>query len=218
MSERHAPESGASESAVPAARTAKAAPRRTSAVVLWGLAILAFLLVAAWILGGVNPSLAPGGVSWHDAAFVEPSADEASSDEQPTWTAWDLDTGAKASVLMRNDRPYPITVAPGPANHIVRVEIAGYDPDGATASVSPDFLTTTPRLHVPAGGYVVVIMQVSDRCFPMEAGSATGNDVAVVEVTTFGITRGLEVQFPGTYMAGTTTGHQAAACSPASRD
>ncbi|WP_430868681.1 hypothetical protein [Demequina aurantiaca] len=218
MTEQTAPGVGSAEQIVTPSGAADRRQARTRAVVLWGVAILVFAVAGAWILGGLNPSLASSGISWQDPAFVEEPADSAFDDEESTFTVWDLDTGAKTSVVVQNDRPYPITVSPGPASPATQVEIAAMDspPSGL---ISPDLLTTSAQLDVPAGGYIVVIMQVTDRCMQMMAGSAAGNDVAIVEVTTFGITRSLEVQFPATYMAGTTSGHGAdPACSPAFSD
>jgi len=123
---------------------------------------------------------------------------------------WDNDSEAWASVLVRNTRPYPVTVSPVSVGNVVEVQVAAYDYPEQGGLISPEYVTPAASLEVPSGGYLVVLLHVSDRCVEMSAGNATGgSDVATVNVTTFGMTKSLDVPFPATYFAGTTTDHVA---------
>lgn len=170
--------------------------------------------VVAWLLVSQNPALNKAGMSWQSASFVEQPQVGAAEGQNATWVVWDQPSGAWASVVVRNARPYPVTVSPGSMGTVADVQIARFDPAAGDDDISANHVTAVPRLRVPAGGYLVVSLRVSDRCIPMTAGGATGVDTATVNVTTLGLTASLDVPLPATYMAGTTTGHTAdASCT-----
>ena len=196
------PSAGASTDAV-------ARRRPLGRIASWTIAGVICAAIAAWLVAGLDPSLDRTGVSWQNPAFVEQPQVGASADEEKTWTVWDDDSLAWASVVLHNPRPYPVTVAPDPVGNAVEVTVAEYDPLVQGGVIRPEDVTAVPTLRVPAGGFVVVLIHVSDRCYSMMAGSATGDDSARVNVTSLGLTRSLDIQFPATYMAGTTTGHAA---------
>ena len=190
--------------------TAKARPSRARPIAVWSVVVVLTALVATWLLAGFNPALSPTGFSWQGPEFVEQKVPGATDDQEKTWTAWDTESGAWASVLVRNTRPYPVTVSPASVGNVVEVQVAAYDYPEAGGLISPEAVTPAASLEVPSGGYVVVLLHVSDRCVEMMAGGATGgSDVATVNVTTLGITHSLDIPFPATYLAGTTTDHMA---------
>jgi len=188
---------------------AKVRSSRALSIVLWGVGVVLTALVAAWLLAGFNPSLTLTGVSWQGPEFVAQTVPGAADGQEDTWTAWDTESGAWASVVLHNPRPYPVTVSPTSAESVVEVHVAAYDAPEQGGLISPEYVTPVPSLEVPSGGFVVVLIHVSDQCVQMAAGSAIGSDVATVNVATLGLTQSVDVPFPATYMAGTTTGHEA---------
>jgi len=211
--QRAAPESGPPHTVLPTSGNApaKARPSRARLIALWCVTIVTCAALAAWLLAGLTPSLTPTGLTWQSPDLVEtPAVAGAGDDDQEkTWTAWDQESGAWASVLLRNTHPYTVTVSPAPVGDVVHVQVAQGDSPEQGGDIRPEDVTPVPHLEVPSGGYVVVLLHVSDRCVPMTAGSATGNNSAQVNVTTLGLTHSLDVPFPATYMAGTTAGHAA---------
>ncbi len=212
--QRPAAETDAPHNALPTSddATARTRPRRALQVALWGTAVVASGALAAWLLAGLNPSLTPTGLSWQGPKFTEQPqvAGAGVNDQGKTWTAWDQESGAWASVLVRNTRPYPVTVSPASAGNVVDVRVARGESPEQGGYIRPEDVTPVAHLKVPSGGYVVVLLHVSDRCVEMSAGSATGgSNSATVNVTSLGLTHSLDVPFPATYLAGTTTGHAA---------
>jgi hypothetical protein len=174
-------------------------------VALWSVAVMVCTLFACWLVAGLNPALASAELSWQSPAFVEdPSSDDA-DEPKDSWVAGGQESGAWASVLVQNKRPYPVTVSPGLIHNTVEVRVAAYDPDAQVVDISPDGVTAVPYLQVPSGGFVVVSMRPNYRCFQLMAGSSVGNDVVPVNVMTFGLTHSLDVPFPAIYMAGPYT-------------
>ena len=184
---------------------------RTSSKTIAKRTVVGVLCAAmvAWLLVSQNPALTSPTMSWQSASFVEQPRVGAAEDQKPTWVVWDQPSGAWASVVVHNARPYPVTVSPGSMGNVAQVQIARFDPAAGDDDISASHVTAVSSLRVPAGGYLVVSLRVSDRCVPMSAGGATGDDSATVNVTTLGLTASLDVPFPATYMAGTTTGHAA---------
>lgn len=181
---------------------------RARLLLLWSAAVVTCVLVAGWLVAGLNPALASAGLSWQSPSFAQDPEDAGWGDEPENWVAWDQESEAWASVLLQNTRPYPVTVAPADTGNVTEVQISAFDPDTPGVDILPDPLTSVPQLEVPSGGYVVVSLHVSDKCVSLAAGTSVGDDSAVVKVTTFGLTRGLEVPFGVNYWAGTTTDHE----------
>lgn len=199
------------DTAPPASDATGARERRGRArrIASWSAVALIGVTFIAWLVLGKNPALSTPDTSWQSEDFVEQPIDSGVAEQKPTWVVWDQPEGAWASVVVQNTRPYPVTVSPSPATSIVEVQVAAIDPVKQGGLISPQHVTAVPHLRVPAGGYLVVLMHVSEGCETMDAGSAAGTNVATVNVSTFGITQSVDVPFPGTYMAGTTTGHAA---------
>lgn len=188
--------------------TPQAKHPRGRVIAAWMAVVVLAALAATWVVAGFNPSLEPVGVSWQSPAFVE-HTDASTSDGEATWVAWDDDDEAWASVVVRNPRPYPVTLSGMSTTDPAEVQVAAFDVEERGYFIGPQDVSPVPELRLRSGGSAVVLLHVSDRCVPMMAGGATGVDVATVKVTSLGITRTLEVPFPATYMAGTTTGHDA---------
>ena len=108
---------------------------------------------------------------------------------------------------MKNDRPYPVTLAPGADAPSIKVQVAAFDPLSTQTVMDPEYVDAVDQLTLAPGGHALISLHVSDRCVELVADSSMGTDVAEVRVTTFGVTEPVLVQFPASYMAGSTTGH-----------
>jgi len=195
-----------------AAVTAPARSGRALRIVIWAsIGVVAALLVV-WFVAAKNPSLAPAGMSWQSDAFVNEASP--GSPNEGVWVTWDRPEGAWASVVVKNDRPYAVTLSPGVESPLTKVQIAAYDIDSTNTVMDAEAVEAVQELRVPAGGNALVSLHVSDRCSQMEPGSSAGTSSASVEVTALGVTSQLEVPFPGTYLAGTTAGHDADPACP----
>jgi len=208
-----APESGPPHTVLPGSGNTPATtrPSRARLIAFWCVAIVTCAALAAWLLAGLRPSLPPAGVTWQSPDLVGTPAVAGASDEdrRGTWTAWDTESGAWASVALHNPRPYPVTVAPLSVGNAVEVHVALYDSPVLGGLISPEYVTSAASVEVPSGGFVVVLIHVSDQCVELAAGTAVGSDIATVNVTPLGLTHSLDVPLPATYEAGTTTGHAA---------
>jgi hypothetical protein len=194
--------------------TATSRSPRATAIAAGGLALVIVLALAAWLVVGKNPSLKPAGMSWQAENFVQQDELGASDDDLHTWTVWDQPDGAWASIVVTNDRPYPVSIAPGKSRGNVTVQVAAFDPTSTQIVMDPAYHEAVDRLSLPPGESALVSMRVSYRCMELSAGSSIGLDVAEVRVTTFGITQPLEVQLPANYMAGSNTDYKPdAGCS-----
>ena len=189
--------------------TAPTRSRRALRIFIWAVIALLVAFVVSWFVAAKNPSLAQAGMSWQSDVFVENEPTSTFDDELPQWTAWDQPDGAWASVVIKNDRPYAVTIAPGADLPAQLVKIGAFDPVTTSTAMDPARRDSVPSLRLAPGDYAIVMLRVSDRCAELSAGSATGSDTALVKITTLGVTEPYEVQFPATYMAGTTNGHGA---------
>lgn len=182
------------------------APRRRRPLPLAVLA-LALVLVAGWQVAGRWPALEDGGATWHSGSFTPESEGMLDSDRQPAWVVWDDDAGGWASVLVRNARPFPVTLVPGRTSPWVEVRVAQAVGYPRVVDIDPGHLPVLDRVTVPAGGYAVVAARVSSRCLDMGSETFYFTDVAVVEVTALGVTTTTEAPLGGRFSTATTKGH-----------
>jgi hypothetical protein len=181
--------------------------------------MLALALAATWVVVGTHPAVAGAGSSWQDAAFVEvpgpgERADGFVDEQDESWTAWDTEDGAWASISMQNTRPYPIDVTAVYQGPGVEARVAAVDGWRSVGMIDLGSLEPTEQLTVPAHGLFAVLMHVSDRCLLSAAGTSYGTDSVRLDVRSLGLHAALDVTFPTTFMAGRTTGHVPAADCP----
>ena len=176
---------------------------RMKRTVVWVSIAAGATLLAALLVAAKNPALEYAGPSWQSGDFVEQAPLDPSN---PAYVVWDQPSGASATVVVKNNRPYPVTVSTGTQAPFIEVTLAEFDPNGE-AEARAEYLDGLESLQLAPGDQAVVALRVSPRCMDLSAGGSMGTDVVTLDVTTFGITSPAEVQFPATYMAGTTSDH-----------
>lgn len=182
--------------------------RRVAVLALAGLVVVT--LISRAVVAD-RPGIEVTGATWLDPAFV---GDVGTPDRYETWTVWDAADGGRVAVLVRNPRPWPITVAALDAadgTDVSGVTTTRVAPVSLADGFDPATFELSDSVRVAAGGTFALDVVVSDRCVSVSAGSAVGTDRVEVAVTSLGLTRPATVELPSTFMAGSTVDHEPAA-------
>ncbi|MGC4175728.1 hypothetical protein [Demequina sp.] len=196
--------------------TVPAPSSRALRVVAWIAFVLVALLIAAWFVAAKNPRLEGAGMSSQSGEFELNDESDWMDADEAEWTVWDQPGGAWASIVVKNARPYPVTLAPSDPTRFGEVQVAAFDPTSTASTMDAESVTPADSLRVEPGGYALVSLRVTADCVILSPGGAIGSDAAEVKVTTFGITSTLEVPFGAMYWAGWRGSHTPDADCPAS--
>ncbi|MCL3859455.1 hypothetical protein [Actinotalea sp. K2] len=154
--------------------------RRTYALTITG-ALAA--LGGAWLAVGLSPQLEQGSVAWASEVIDQ-------SDVDLGWTAVDPAPGeARIMVSYRSTGLVPVSVS-------TVLDQAMVLHSGVSVVDERDVLRpehAAPRVTVPRGGSVAVWQTLGFPCVDLTAGSGVVADHVLVDVTTLGITRRLEL-------------------------
>ena len=179
--------------------------RRTRPVAVWTAAGLALALVVAWQVAGRSPALVPSGVGYVDTAFVQ--YQNAFPTRYASWVVWDEPAGAQVAMVLRNDRPWPVTVAAMDPNTITTTRLASLAP-GDEGTLGLTDYTFSDRITVPADGQLVLAVQISAGCVPMSAGTTSGASAVTLATTSLGVPGTATVELETAVVAGFTTDHE----------
>ncbi|WNB87122.1 hypothetical protein [Cellulomonas sp. ATA003] len=146
-----------------------------------GVAIAA--LASAWLVVGLNPRLEQGEVAWASEVVD-------TSDPDRGWTAVDPAPGeARVMASYRSTGPVPVRVAAVPDQPaVLRSEVSVL---GERDVLLPEH--AAPAVTVPRGGSVAVWQTLDFPCVDLGADSGVVVEHVLVDVTTLGITRRLEL-------------------------
>jgi hypothetical protein len=154
--------------------------RRTYA---WAAAAGITALGSVWLAVGLNPRLEQGDVAWASEVIDQ-------NDSGSGWTAVDPVPGeARIMVSYRSTGPVPVRVATVPDEPMVlRSDVSVI---GERDILLPQ--DAALQVTVPRGGSVAVWQTLDFPCVDIPAGNGVVAEHVVVDVTTLGITRRLEL-------------------------
>ena len=180
------------------------ATRRGRPAVAWTVVATVIALITVWQIAGQNPKLSPSGVGYVDAAFVQ------YQDSFPTryaaWVVWDEPRGAQVALVLRNERPWPVTVAAMDSNTITTTRFAPLTSDDFDTRELSDY-SFSDRITVPANGRLVLAVRISAGCVPMSAGTTSGASSIAIATTSLGVEGTATVELETSFVAGFTAEH-----------
>lgn len=146
------------------------------------------LAVAAWLVVGLTPSMAPGSFYWLSEAF------EPADDGSEAYDATDPETGEAVTFLTyRNAGPVPVTLSVVADEPLVASASLVLVPTDGTIDTGGD---GSDRVTVAPGREVGVRQTLTLECLTMDTGSGAAPGVVRLDVRTLGLERRLELPYP----------------------
>lgn len=178
--------------------------RSASTVRLWTTVGVLGPLLGAWLTTGLSPRFETGAVASFPAPLVEDAGDGPGGG---SWGAIDPAPGeARFVVSYRSTSPVPVTVSAVPDQLVVSsTHLTLVDERTPFDGAAPQEPGPVTELRVPRGGTVAVWQTLDFPCAAFTAGSGTGMDEVVLDVTTLGLTRRLHLPLERSVAVWTST-------------
>ncbi len=186
-------------------RSASPGATRRRQAALWTAGVVALALIAGWQAAGRSTDLSPSGVTYVDPAFVQ--YQDASPTRDATWVVWDESRGAEVAMVLRNPRPWPVTVAAMDPTSVTTTRFAPVASDDYGMRSLSDY-SFSDRITVPANGQLLLAVRISAGCVAMSAGAAAGTSSVTVGATSLGVTSAETIELATAFTAGFTADHE----------